>query len=87
MFERLSDSCSGGREDESCSDQPSDGGRSCGQQWHDVEGGRAVGIVARGSLGLNGEKLAAGDGVAIEGERLLLLEGARDAEVLLFDLQ
>jgi redox-sensitive bicupin YhaK (pirin superfamily) len=42
--------------------------------------------VARGSLDVNGKKLSAGDGAAIEGERLLALSGGRDAEVLLFDL-
>ena len=42
--------------------------------------------VARGEVQVNGEKLAAGDGAAIEGERLLQLSNGRDAEVLLFDL-
>ena len=42
--------------------------------------------VARGSLQLNGMQLEAGDGAAITDERLLQLEGGRDAEVLLFDL-
>jgi len=42
--------------------------------------------VARGSLEVNGEKLQAGDGAAIAGERLLRLSGGRGAEVLLFDL-
>ena len=42
--------------------------------------------VARGSLEVNGQKLSAGDGAAIEDERLLQLSGGRNAEVLLFDL-
>src|SRR5438477_7291849 len=41
--------------------------------------------VARGSLDINGEKLGAGDGAAIENEQALTLRG-QDAEVLLFDL-
>jgi redox-sensitive bicupin YhaK (pirin superfamily) len=41
--------------------------------------------VARGSVDLNGKKLNAGDGAAIEDERALTLRG-QDAEVLLFDL-
>jgi redox-sensitive bicupin YhaK (pirin superfamily) len=41
--------------------------------------------VARGSVDLNGQKLNAGDGAAIEDERTLTLRG-QDAEVLLFDL-
>ena len=42
--------------------------------------------VVRGSVELNGQKLAAGDGAAIADERLLQLSGGRNAEVLLFDL-
>ena len=40
--------------------------------------------VARGTVDLNGKKLRAGDGAAIEGERKVTLRG--DGEVLLFDL-
>jgi len=40
--------------------------------------------VARGTVDLNGKKLWAGDGAAIEGERKVTLRG--DGEVLLFDL-
>ena len=40
--------------------------------------------VARGTVDLNGQKLAAGDGAAIEDERTLNLRG--DGEILLFDL-
>ena len=42
--------------------------------------------VARGSVTLNGSKLAAGDGAAISQEKALELTGVEDAEVLLFDL-
>ena len=42
--------------------------------------------VARGSVTLNGSKLATGDGAAISQEKALELTGVEDAEVLLFDL-
>ena len=42
--------------------------------------------VARGAVELNGERLTAGDGAGVEGERLLELSKGRGAEVLLFDL-
>jgi quercetin 2,3-dioxygenase len=42
--------------------------------------------VARGSAELNGEKLSAGDGAAVSGERSLELAGTGPGEVLLFDL-
>ena len=42
--------------------------------------------VARGSVSVNGESLAAGDGAAITAEEKLALLGAHDAEVLVFDL-
>ena len=42
--------------------------------------------VARGSVTLNGSKLAIGDGAAISQEKALELTGVEDAEVLLFDL-
>jgi redox-sensitive bicupin YhaK (pirin superfamily) len=42
--------------------------------------------VARGSITLNGTKLATGDGAAISEEKALELTGVEDAEVLLFDL-
>jgi len=42
--------------------------------------------VARGSVTLNGTKLAAGDGAAVSQEKALELTGVEDAEVLLFDL-
>ncbi len=43
--------------------------------------------VARGSVDMNGERLANGDGVAIDGELALTITGNGDeAEVLLFDM-
>ena len=42
--------------------------------------------LARGAIELNGEKLSAGDGASVSGERVLSLQGVEPAEVLLFDL-
>ena len=42
--------------------------------------------VARGAVELNGKKLNQGDGAAITDETKLTIKGAKDAEVLLFDL-
>ncbi len=42
--------------------------------------------VARGKVRLNGVELAEGDGVALEKERELSIEGIDDAEILVFDL-
>ena len=42
--------------------------------------------VARGSVEVNGKPLAQGDGAAISDEKKLSIKGAKDAEVLLFDL-
>jgi redox-sensitive bicupin YhaK (pirin superfamily) len=42
--------------------------------------------VARGSVELNGQQLAEGDGAAISAEKAVELTGVRDSEVLLFDL-
>ncbi|MDJ0700669.1 MAG: pirin family protein [Woeseiaceae bacterium] len=42
--------------------------------------------VARGSVRLDDNDLSAGDGVALEGNRTLKLEGVDDAEILLFDM-
>ena len=59
-----------------------------GQQVvHRLAPGRHAWVhVARGSLTLNGEHLAAGDGAAIIAESALTLVGEHDAEALLFDL-
>jgi quercetin 2,3-dioxygenase len=54
---------------------------------YDVTAGRAVWIqVAQGSVKLNGTALGEGDGAAVTAPGLLQLEGAEDAEVLLFDI-
>ena len=42
--------------------------------------------VARGSVALNGKRLHAGDGAAVDKESRLVLRGVGAAEVLLFDL-
>ena len=42
--------------------------------------------VARGSVRLNGNELAAGDGVALKGAQSLTIDGLDDAEILLFDM-
>ena len=47
---------------------------------------RAYLHIARGSLVVDGERLAAGDAVKIEGRPQVVLDGGLDAEVLLFDL-
>jgi len=43
--------------------------------------------VVRGSIALNGTALAEGDGARVRGERQLVLDQGRDAEVLVFDLR
>jgi quercetin 2,3-dioxygenase len=42
--------------------------------------------LVRGSLSVNGQALQGGDAVKLEGESLLTLDAANDAEVLVFDL-
>ena len=42
--------------------------------------------VARGALTLNGQKLAAGDGAAVEKESVLRFTSNGGSELLLFDL-
>jgi quercetin 2,3-dioxygenase len=42
--------------------------------------------VAKGGVELNGQKLDQGDGAAISDEQKLTIKGAKDSEVLLFDL-
>jgi redox-sensitive bicupin YhaK (pirin superfamily) len=42
--------------------------------------------VARGKVKVNGQQAGEGDGVALEDERTLRIEGVADAEVLVFDL-
>ena len=54
---------------------------------HQLAPGRIAWLqVVRGTLRLNGEALAAGDGVAIEDETSLVLTEGEDAEILLFDM-
>jgi len=54
---------------------------------HEIAPGRGGWVqVARGSVSLNGETLAEGDGVAIAASGPLRLEGIADAEILLFDM-
>lgn len=43
--------------------------------------------VVRGSVALNGTVLAVGDGARVRGERQLIFDQGRDAEVLVFDLR
>ena len=47
---------------------------------------KAYVFLIRGELLLNGQSLSAGDAALLEGESLLTLGGAKDAEVLVFDL-
>jgi len=42
--------------------------------------------VARGKVRIDGEELGAGDGVALENERAIRIEGVDEGEVLAFDL-
>lgn len=51
-----------------------------------VAGRRAYVHVARGEVVVNGQPLAAGDALKSEGEQAVVLEKAKAAEVLLFDL-
>jgi redox-sensitive bicupin YhaK (pirin superfamily) len=55
---------------------------------HDLMSGRVAWIqVARGSVSLNGERLAAGDGAAVDSATTLELSGAStESEVLVFDM-
>jgi redox-sensitive bicupin YhaK (pirin superfamily) len=49
-------------------------------------GRRAYVHVVRGEVRVNGLDLASGDALKVEGENLVILDEAREAEVLLFDL-
>ena len=54
---------------------------------HTLAAGRTAYVhVARGTVTVNGNPLAAGDALKAEGESRITLEAGRDAEVLLFDL-
>jgi quercetin 2,3-dioxygenase len=54
---------------------------------HDLKPGRAAFVhVATGAATVNGERLAAGDAVAVEDEARITVSGDEPGEVLLFDL-
>ena len=54
---------------------------------HELEVGRAAFVhIATGAATVNGEKLVAGDAVAVEGELKVTVTGDEPGEVLLFDL-
>ena len=54
---------------------------------HELEAGRHAWLqVVKGTVELNGNKLAAGDGAAISEERSLTIKAHDDSEVILFDL-
>jgi hypothetical protein len=54
---------------------------------HELKPGRHAWVqVAEGSLELNGQRLSAGDGVAISHEAKLQFAGSEKAQILLFDL-
>ncbi|WP_115572866.1 pirin family protein [Xanthomonas campestris] len=58
-----------------------------GRLQHPLAQGRLGYVqVARGSLTVNGQVLAAGDALQVTGEPEIVLADARDAEVLVFDL-
>ena len=57
------------------------------QITHTLAPGRAAWLqVMRGTLTLNGQTLAAGDGAAVENESALTFRATAEAEALLFDL-
>jgi quercetin 2,3-dioxygenase len=54
---------------------------------HAIDAGRGAWVqVARGSINVNGQRLEAGDGMAVEGADDLRLKAETLAEVLLFDM-
>ncbi len=52
-----------------------------------ANGRRAYLQVAQGALNVNGERLKAGDGAKITGEKTITFTAAEDSELLLFDLE
>ncbi|MFI4923025.1 MAG: pirin family protein [Burkholderiales bacterium] len=55
---------------------------------HSLANGRRVYVhVVRGALKANGERLKAGDGAKITGEKTVMLAAAEDSELLLFELE
>ena len=61
-----------------------DGGESAQVDWDPSR--RVYVHVARGSLAVNGKALAAGDAIAMTETAQLTMQGAKGAEVLVFDL-
>jgi redox-sensitive bicupin YhaK (pirin superfamily) len=54
---------------------------------HEIEDGRGVWIqIVRGSVRVEGELLREGDGVSVEQQTSVKIEGESEAEILLFDL-
>ncbi len=54
---------------------------------HELAPGRHAWVqIARGAVGVNDQRIGAGDGAAVSDERTLRLAGGPGAEVLLFDL-
>ena len=51
------------------------------------EGRKTYVHLIRGELNVNGQRLAGGDAAMLEHEASLALDGGREAEVLVFDLQ
>jgi quercetin 2,3-dioxygenase len=57
------------------------------QATHNLDGNRHAWLqVAKGEVELNGMKLVQGDGAAVSDEKNLTIKGAKDSEILLFDL-
>lgn len=55
------------------------------KQWP-MKGRRAWVQIVKGEIQANGQKLVAGDGLAVEDEKELVLKASQDAEFLFFDL-
>ena len=54
---------------------------------HELAPGRYAWVqVAKGAVEVNGKSLSQGDGAAVSEEKQLVVKGAEDAEILLFDL-
>lgn len=54
---------------------------------HDIPAGRHLWLqVLKGSVGVHGDSLSAGDGLAVSDEALLEVSGSTAAEIMLFDL-
>jgi len=54
---------------------------------HELRAGRRAWVqVARGTVEIDGQALAPGDGAAVEGRKSLRIDATADAEILLFDM-